>query len=107
MDRSGRTLAAMRLSVERSGGVAGIVRRAAVDDATLAPAEIRQFRALMAAVDFAALSRAKPAKGEPDRFVYAVTAEIEGANYSVRVGETAVPEALSACIQFAFDQKRV
>jgi hypothetical protein len=94
----------MRLSIERSGGVAGMIRRAAVDEADLPPAAAKRFRTLMTAVDFAGLSRAMPAKGEPDRFVYSLTAEFDGKTYTVRIGEAAVPEPLANCLQFAFDQ---
>ncbi|MFO0996215.1 MAG: protealysin inhibitor emfourin [Alphaproteobacteria bacterium] len=93
----------MRISIERSGGVAGIIRRAAVDEATLAPAEARRFRELMGAVDFADLARAKPGKGAPDRFVYAITAEIGGKTLTLTVGEALMPEPLAACIAYAFD----
>lgn len=94
----------MRIAIERSGGIAGLTRRAAVDEAALVPAEARRFRALMAAVDFAGLARAKQAKGAPDRFVYAITADVDGKTYTATVGESAVPDALAACIAYAFDR---
>lgn len=94
----------MRLTIERSGGVAGIMRRAVVDDQQLPPAAAAEFRALVAAVDFVRLSRLAPGKGQPDRFVYAITAELDDKTYALSIGESAMPDSLAACVAFAFDR---
>jgi len=62
----------MRIQFERSGGFAGITRKASVDTSRLPPAEKAQLEALANAVDFARIPPPKPGPSA-DRFQYRLT----------------------------------
>jgi hypothetical protein len=62
----------MRIQFERSGGFAGITRKASVDTSRLPPAEKAQLESLVNAVDFDRIPPPKPGPSA-DRFQYRLT----------------------------------
>ena len=77
------------LSVMRSGGVAGLMRRRSIDVASLTPEQASALAALAEA------PAATPAPGA-DRFAFAVTiAYADGTTREITVPEDRIPEALA------------
>ena len=62
----------MRIQFERSGGFAGVTRKASIDTTRLPPAEKAQLEALANAVDFGQIPPPKPGPSA-DRFQYRLT----------------------------------
>jgi hypothetical protein len=62
----------MRIQFERSGGFAGITRKASVDTSRLPPAEKAQLESLVNAADFDRIPPPKPGPSA-DRFQYRLT----------------------------------
>jgi hypothetical protein len=69
----------MKISIERSGGFAGIARRTEVDTSLLAPEEARRIEGLVRA---AARARPSGAPNVADAFEYRIA--IDGRHYVVR-----------------------
>lgn len=84
----------MRISVTRSGGFAGITRRAEVNTSALPDPD--GWQALVSRVDLAEY-RDEPTR-QPDRFVY--TVDIDGT--SAHFGETDLTDALRELIDRVF-----
>jgi len=91
----------MRMTIERTGGFAGISMRKVVDTDTLPENEAKQLRQLVDAADFFRLSKTIASKSpQPDRFVYQLTVEDNGKQHSVEVGEQAMPGTLRPLIDW-------
>jgi hypothetical protein len=95
----------MRISFERTGGVAGVRLACTLDTTALAPAEAARLehlvdRAGLAALPPAALPPAAPP--EPDRFEYRL--EVDGRAFSF--GERQVRAALRPLLAALLDQAR-
>jgi hypothetical protein len=78
----------MRITLERSGGVANVRRAVTVDAATLAPERAEELRRLVAAANLATFpENPTPLAGRPDRFIYHLTVEDEAGSRAVTVSE--------------------
>jgi len=89
----------MRLTVERSGGFAGIVKAASVDTGRLPERVAKQIEALLAKLDLAALAKTAVKKArQADRFVYRIVVEGDGPKLEMTLAEPDLPEALKQCI---------
>jgi hypothetical protein len=90
----------MRVTVERSGGVAGISLTRTVEEAELSPEEARTMAELVRAVDLS--GHAEPAHEGPqrDRFAYTVILETSDGSRTVTVGETEAPAPLRRLIDW-------
>ncbi len=85
----------MRISLVRSGGVAGMRLEASVDTAVLDPGTAQRFHNLVDAADLSALSEPTiRVKSEPDRFRYTLTVEDGERKQSITFEERRVPEAV-------------
>ncbi len=85
----------MRLEATRSGGFAGLSRRAAIETAELAPEEAASLREQVGELDLDDLARRSPMRGSgADRFQYDLTVTEEGWSRHVRASEAAAPPAL-------------
>jgi hypothetical protein len=96
----------MHISLERSGGFAGIPLSVTVDTDTLTPEDAVQLQQLVEAAHFFELPKVFPATPQPDRFQYQISVEESGRSRSVSVGETAVPPSLRPLINWLMEAAR-
>jgi hypothetical protein len=91
----------MRMTIERTGGFAGISMTKIVDTTTLPDNEANQLRQLVDAADFFRLPKTITSKSpQPDRFQYQLTLEDKGKQHTVEVGEQAVPGTLRPLLEW-------
>ncbi|MGH2538992.1 MAG: protealysin inhibitor emfourin [Actinomycetota bacterium] len=89
----------MRVTVERSGGFAGITTTSSVDEHELTPDQARTMGELVQALDRVE----QPAGSESrhrDSFEYAVTVETGDASRTISVGEDEASEQLRRLIEW-------
>jgi hypothetical protein len=89
----------MRISLVRSGGVAGMRRETTIDTSELAPILAQEFHRLVESADLPGL--VEPAirpKTEPDRFRYTLTVEDGARRHAVTFEEHRVPEPLQPLV---------
>jgi len=85
----------MKISLVRSGGVAGMRLEATVDTGVLPPDTARKFHALVEEADLPQLSEPTiKVKSAPDRFRYTLTVEDGDRKHSIIFEERRVPEAV-------------
>jgi Emfourin len=89
----------MRVTVERSGGFAGITKSASVDRDALAPADAEVMDELLRALDDAAPHHDAPSH-ERDRFEYAVTLETREGSRTITMGESEASPSLRRLIEW-------
>lgn len=91
----------MRMTIERTGGFAGVSMKKVVDTDTLADHEAKQLRQLVDAADFLRLPTTIPSRSpQPDRFQYQLTVEDNGKRHTVEVGEQAMPGTLRPLVDW-------
>ena len=91
----------MRITVERSGGVAGLMRAISLDRKDLPSALATEFDELMSAVDWQPVkSKPSPAARGADRFQYRVVVDSDRGSHEISVGEAAMTDRLRACVRF-------
>ncbi len=91
----------VHVSLERSGGFAGVPTTKTFDTANLGADEAQQLRQLVKTADFSNLPEAiaSPSNGS-DRFQYKLTVVEHGQQHTVTVSETTVPNSLQPLIQW-------
>ena len=89
----------MRVTVERSGGFAGITKKAIIDRDTLAPTDAETLDELVRSLDGAApvVDAESP---ERDRFEYAVTLETDDGSRTITSSESAASSSLRQLIEW-------
>ncbi|MBW4448724.1 MAG: hypothetical protein KME38_18150 [Spirirestis rafaelensis WJT71-NPBG6] len=94
----------MRISFERSGGFAGIIRTTNIDTATLPPNECKQVSELIQSASFFELPQTitSDTRGS-DRFQYTLTVEDNGKQHTITVGESALSGELKSLIEWLKD----
>ncbi len=91
----------MRVSLERSGGFAGLSKTTTVETDNLSPSEASQLPRLLEAANFYNLPEQITASPtQPDRFQYTVTVEDEDQIHTVTVSEAALPGTLRPLIEW-------
>jgi hypothetical protein len=85
----------MRISLTRTGGLAGMRRTATVDTAALDPSRAEAFEQLLRQVELEGLSAPVRSPQAPDRFHYTLTIEEAGQRRTVHFGE----EGAADCVQ--------
>jgi hypothetical protein len=89
----------IRIELERSGGFAGISRRASADTSKLPPDEAAEIAELVRRIDFDALAAtATGPPRAPDRFQYDLDIRQGAEHHRLTVGERAVTPELRALI---------
>ncbi len=89
----------IRIDLVRSGGFAGISRRASVDTDKLPPPEASRVAELVKGVDFDALGTlATGPPRRPDRFQYDLDVRQGGRHHHLTLGERDAPPELRALI---------
>jgi hypothetical protein len=97
----------LRISIERSGGFAGITMRTTVDARDLAPGEAQKLRELVDQAGFMSLPPKIASRSpQPDRFQYELRLEEEGRQYAVTVSEEALPEKLKPLVKWLMEKAR-
>jgi hypothetical protein len=97
----------LRISIERSGGFAGITMKTAVDKKDLAPDEALKLRQMVEEADFFNLpGKIVSRSPQPDRFQYELRLEESGRQYAVRVSEEAMPAKLKPLVNWLMEKAR-
>ncbi len=87
----------MRITVERSGGVAGLIRRQEVDTARLPPDDAKRLSALAASAGKSPPA-APGAPAQADRFMFSVTIEDGGKSKSHTLSEAGLSKDWQALL---------
>jgi hypothetical protein len=99
--KAGTTERKMRLSLQRTGGFAGISKKAIVDTANLSSEEAQQLSHLLEAANFFNLPTIINApSNQADRFQYIITVEENNQQYTVKVSEAGLPGSLKQIIEW-------
>jgi hypothetical protein len=94
----------IHIDLVRSGGFAGVSRRASADTDTLPPAEAARLAELVHAVDFDALANlATGPPRRPDRFQYDLDVREGGRRHQLTLGERDAPPELRALIDHVLE----
>ena len=97
----------MRVSVERSGGFAGISQTKSISSNQLPAEEAQKVADLVEAAGFFELpSVIRSTEPGGDRFQYKITVESEHGTHTVRVDEAAVPPSLQPVLSWMKDSAR-
>jgi Emfourin len=97
----------LRISIERSGGFAGITMKTAVDEKDLAPEEAQKLHEMVEETDFINLpGKIISPSPQPDRFQYELSLEKSGRQYTVTVSEEAMPEKLRPLVKWLIEKAR-
>lgn len=90
----------MRITLEQSGGFAGLLITKTIDTQDLSPAEAQQIEDLVKASNFFQLTSIEDASPQPDRFNYTLSVERNGRTHSIDVSETNMPERVRLIIEW-------
>jgi Emfourin len=93
-----------QISLERSGGFAGIPVNAEADSAKLQPAEAAELDLLASAVDFG--GTAAVPEPRPDSFQYHLVARHGTEQHELRLGESQLDPALKALVGWLIQHSR-
>jgi hypothetical protein len=97
----------MRMTIERTGGFAGMRLTKVIDASNLPTEEKNQLRRLVDAADFLRLPATLISKTpQPDRFQYRLTLEDDAQQHTVVVSEQAVPGTLRPLIEWLMQMAR-
>jgi hypothetical protein len=96
----------MRISLERTGGFAGMTKSTTVDTDTLPENEASQLPQLLEEADLYNLPPQISSRSlQSDRFQYKLTVEDHGQKHTVTVSEAALPGQLKPLIEWVNKQK--
>jgi len=97
----------LRISIERSGGFAGITMKTTVDEKDLSPGEAQKLHQMVEEADFFNLpGKIISRSPQPDRFQYELRLEENGRQHMVRVSEEAMPEKLKLLVEWLMEKAR-
>ena len=97
----------MRISIERTGGFAGMINTKTVDSADLPEHEANQLPQLVEAANFYNLPPdISVPPNQPDRFEYTLTVEQEDRKHTVKVSEAAVPGNLKPLVEWLNNKEK-
>jgi hypothetical protein len=95
----------VRVTIERTGGVAGIPLRRSISTNSLSPGQQQTLKTLLENADFFDLvSYIKP--GSPDRFVFTITVETPTQTHTVKVNEPDISDSLHGLIEWIMKAAR-
>ncbi|MBW4480527.1 MAG: hypothetical protein KME54_27735 [Tolypothrix brevis GSE-NOS-MK-07-07A] len=91
----------MRISFERSGGFAGIIKTTNIDTTTLSPNESNQVSQLIQSAGFFELPQTITSDTRSkDRFQYTLTIDDNGKQHTITIGESALSGNLKSLIEW-------
>jgi hypothetical protein len=97
----------MRISLERTGGFAGLSRTTTVDTANISEEKAKQLPQILENADFFNLPTYIAGNTpQPDRFHYRLTVENNGQSHTVSVSEAAIPGSLKSLIEWIQNSKQ-
>ena len=97
----------MRISLERSGGFAGITTKTAVDEKELSPDEAQKLRGLVEEADFFSLpKKTLPRSPRPDRFQYELILEENGRQHTVTLSEDVLSAKVKPLVNWLTEKAR-
>ena len=98
----------MKISIERSGGFAGMTTSYEADVDTLSAEERAVVNELVSAAEFFALpsSIITPNDTSADRFSYRITIESADGTHTVETNDASVPDSLMPLIEWVSEQGR-
>jgi hypothetical protein len=98
---------ALRISVERTGGFAGVTIATSVDAANLPPVEARKLRQMVDEADFFNLPGNITSRSpQPDRFQYELKVKEPGRQHTVLVSEEVMPPKLKPLVKWLMEAAR-
>ncbi len=97
----------LRISIERTGGVAGITIAATIDTKDLPQDDAQKLRQMVEEADFFNLpSKITSRSPQPDRFQYELKAEQNGQQHTVTVSEEVMPAKLRPLVKWLMEAAR-
>ena len=97
----------LRISIERTGGVAGITIAATVDTKELSPDEAQKLLNMVKEADFFNLPPKITSRSpQPDRFQYELRAKQNGQQHTVTVSEEVMPAKLRPLVKWLMEAAR-
>ncbi|AFZ02106.1 protealysin inhibitor emfourin [Calothrix sp. PCC 6303] len=91
----------MQISLERTGGFAGLSRTTTVDTANIPADKANQLSQILETANFFKLPTYIPGNiSQPDRFQYTFTVENNGQNHTVTVSEAAITGSLKSLLEW-------
>ncbi len=92
----------MRVSLRKTGGIAGLKISAEADSEQLSPAEDREMRELLERAKLFDQPAQPGARSTPDQFQYEITVEDQGKRHSFVTNDAAAPDELLDFIDWLF-----
>jgi hypothetical protein len=97
----------LRISIERTGGFAGVTITTTVDTADLPPDEAQKLRQMVDEADFFNLpGKITSRSPQPDRFQYELKVEENRRQHAVTVSEEIMPPKLKPLVKWLMDAAR-
>lgn len=96
----------MRVTLEQSGGFAGLMITRTVDTQDLSPTEAQQLEQLVKQSNFFQLNSIVEMSPQPDRFGYTMTIEMNGQTHSIELSETNMPEPVRSLVEWVQARSR-
>jgi len=90
----------MHVTIQRTGGFAGIPLTKSIDTAGLSAPEFSHLLQMIETSRFFELPALIPSNPQPDRFEYQISIEQDGKKHSVTAAEQALPAALKPLIDW-------
>jgi hypothetical protein len=90
----------MHVTIQRTGGFAGIPMTKSIDGASLSDSESRRLQQMIETAHFFEIPALIPSKPQPDRFEYRITVEQNGKKHSVTAAEHALPSELRPLVDW-------
>lgn len=90
----------MRVTLEQSGGFAGLMITRTIDTQDLSPSESQQLENLVNESNFFQLNSITELSPQPDRFGYTLSVEIDGRKHSIQLSETNIPDKVRSLLEW-------
>jgi len=90
----------MRVTLEQSGGFAGLMITKTIDTQDLSPSEAKQLEQWVRESNFFQLTSIVEASPQPDRFGYTISVEMSGRTHAIDVSETNIPEKVRPIVEW-------
>ncbi|BAU12833.1 hypothetical protein LEP3755_33640 [Leptolyngbya sp. NIES-3755] len=96
----------MRVTLEQSGGFAGLMITKTIETQDLSPSEAQQLEDLVNGSNFFQLNSIVESSPQPDRFGYTLTIERDGRSHSIDLSETNMPEKVKSIVDWVQTRSR-
>jgi len=90
----------VHVTIQRTGGFAGIPLIKSIDAASLSASEFHHLQQMIESSRFFELPASIPSKPQPDRFEYQILIEQNGRKHSVTASEQALPAELKPLVDW-------